>query len=240
MELCIDSRDAPGRRRLDDAWRVLEQSGWLAECEAEDRELLFGIAEMRRFDAGEFLYCAGDPADGVYGFVEGAVDIAIPRIDGEIFVFHRSGSGLWVGDMPLFAGRERLMSLQAVERTVTVFLPKGRLVELARAHPGITECFYRLTYENVALTVRLLGSLAVVGAENRVALRLLSLADAEETGQQVVRISQARLAQYVALSDQSVRRAVRKLEKAGLIEAGYGRYRIIDRQGLAALCGYTR
>lgn len=48
-----------------------------------------------------------------------------------------------------------------------------------------------------------------------------------------------RLAQYVALSDQSVRRAVRKLDEAGLIEARYGRYRIVDRQGLAALCGYT-
>lgn len=236
----FDSRSVSGRWSLRDAWCVLEQTGWLSGCDSRDRELLFSIAELRSFEAGEFVYRIGDPAEGVYGFVEGAVDIEIPRLDGEMFIFHRSGPGTWAGDLALFSSKDRLLSLQAAHRSVAVFLPRQGLFKLVGAHPRIMECFYRLTYENVALIVRLLGSLAVTGAENRVALRLLSLAETDEAGQEIVEVSQARLAQYVALSDQSVRRAVRKLEKAGLIETGYGRYRILNREGLAALCGYTR
>lgn len=221
------------------AWRALSQSGWLADCEAEHREQLFGIAELRRYEPGQVIYRVGDPADGIYGFVEGRIEAAIPRADGELFQFHRWGAGLWVGDLAVFSNRARLLTLQAAVRSVAVFLPRHALLEIVRANPGLMQCFYRLSHENVALAFRLLGSLGVAGAENRVALRLLMLASGTAPTTDEVEISQAKLAEFVALSDQSVRRAVRKLEEAGLIESGYGRYRIIDRPGLAALCGYS-
>jgi DeoR/GlpR family transcriptional regulator of sugar metabolism len=42
----------------------------------------------------------------------------------------------------------------------------------------------------------------------------------------------------VALSTQTVRRALRQLESQGLLELGYRRIRILDERGLAGLCGY--
>jgi CRP-like cAMP-binding protein len=231
--------DVAGRLALHRAWRALEQSGWLADCEAEHREQLCGIAELRRYEAEQVIYHVGEPADGIYGFVQGVIEAAIPRADGEVFLFHRWGTGLWVGDLALFSKRKRLLTLQAAAPSVAVFLPADALLEIAQANPRLMECFYRLSHENVALAFRLLGSLGVSGAQNRVALRLLMLASDSPAACDEVHISQAKLAEFVALSDQSVRRAVRKLEDAGLIEAGYGRFRIIDREGLAALCQYT-
>lgn len=187
----MTTRAGPGRGQssLSSAWRVLEQTGWLAECDVSYREMLCGIAELRHFEGGESVYRVGDSADGSYGFVEGAVDVGIPRIDGEMFVFHRSGPGLWVGDLALFSTKKRLASLQAVKRSVAVFLPRERLLELVDANPRITACFYRLSHENTAMLARLLGSLAITGAENWVALRLLMLAESEASTAEVVEIS---------------------------------------------------
>jgi CRP-like cAMP-binding protein len=54
-----------------------------------------------------------------------------------------------------------------------------------------------------------------------------------------IRISQHAFAELVALSEQSVRRALKNLEDQGLIETGYSRLRILDRDSLAAYCGFS-
>jgi CRP-like cAMP-binding protein len=220
---------------LDSAWQDLERSGWLASCQTDVRITLRSIAVLKSFAPGDYLYHVGDQPNGVFGIVSGALDSLIPRTDGEEIVVHRSASGFWIGDLAFYADQVRLISLRAGTALTAVQLPQRKLTRLTAEHPELIADFYRLSYENMATTLALLGNLATPGAENRVARRLLIQQQAEPG--EWLALGQESLAELVALSAQSVRRALHSLENQGLIELGYGRIRIVDVQRLAAHSG---
>lgn len=223
---------------LPDAWASLEKSGWLASCAFETRDSLRSIARYRAFSAGQYLYHAGDDADGIFGVVSGSVDSLAPRQDGDEFIVHRAGGGFWIGDLALFSDQPRLVSLRAATAVRAVYLPGAQVLALSRQRPELIADFFRLTGENFATTFTLVSNMAVPGATNRVALKLLMQQRVQPRDDRWIHIDQASLAEMVALSPQSVRRSIRELQKRGLIENGYGRIRILDYAGLAALCGY--
>jgi len=222
-----------------DAWHRLETSRWLSSCSDTVRESLRRIGRLRRYGKGEYVYRAGDPPGGVFGFVDGQIETLIPTLDGQEVVVHRASSGFWVGDLALFAGQKRLVSLRAVSPVQAVQLANDDLRDLMAREPSLVGDFYRMTHDNVAISLALLGSLAVRGARNRVALRLLFQQQLFSDAEGWLPIDQHSFAELVALSTQSVRRALSTLEADGLIEIAYGRVRIADRAGLASLCGYT-
>ena len=233
------ARTAASSMSLDRAWRLLASTGWLAELDAGKRERLRTIARIRNCDVDEYLYLPGDAPDGVYGLVEGTLDILIPRLDGEEQLVHRAEHGFWIGDLALFARQRRLVGVRATSPCTTVYLPQDRLKQLIRKEPDLVGDFYVLTHRNLDTLLRLLGVLSVTGAETRLALRLLMHSEATSRDDDWLRLSQDCLAKLVALSPQSIRRALRSLEEQGLVEVGYGKLRIVDREALEALCHYS-
>jgi CRP-like cAMP-binding protein len=223
---------------LDGAWQLLERAGWLAGLDAGKRASLRAIARLRSCEIDEYLYLPGDQPDGVYGLVQGTLDILIPRLDGDEQLIHRAEAGFWIGDLALFAQQRRLVGVRATEPCTMVYLPQDQLKQVIRREPGLIGDFYKLTHSNIATALRLLGMLAIPRAENRVAIRLLMQNDAAPADDWI-RLSQDCLADLVALSQQSVRRALRSLEERGLVEVGYGRLRILDPEKLATLCHYS-
>jgi len=232
-------KTAPPGLSLDDAWEQLESAGWLAELDAAKREMLRPIARLRACGEDEYLYLPGDKPDGVYGLVEGTLDILVPRLDGEEQLVHRAEAGFWIGDLALFARQRRLVGVRARSTCKLVYLPQDQLQLVIREEPGLIGDFYMLTHSNVATALRLIGMLSIPGAEKRVALRLLMQSEAGTGNEGWIRLSQGSLAELVALSQQSVRRALRSLEDRGLVEVGYGKLRIIDRDALASLYHYS-
>ena len=232
-------KNLPSGLSLDEAWTQLESAGWLAARDAGKRRDLRSIAKLRTCKPGEYMYHPGDPADGVYGLVRGTLDILIPRLDGEELLVHRAEPGFWVGDLALFAEQQRLVGVRAATRCDLVYLPQDRLRRLVRENAGLIGDFYMLTHANMTTALRLLGTLAVPGAEKRLALRLLLQSDATRVDDGWIHLSQECLADFVALSQQSVRRGLHSLQARGLLEIGYGKLRIVDREALAAFCHYA-
>jgi CRP-like cAMP-binding protein len=222
---------------LESAFAALSVRGWFAERAPQARTVLAGVARLRDYAAGEALYHFGDPPNGIFGLVRGALDITIPRADGMDLTVHRAEPGFWIGDLALFAGQTRLVSAVAAEATGVVHLPAWELRRLVEADRSLYADFYALTHENMATALRLLANLATTPSEARVAVRLLLLEEAQEGGAGELRVSQAKLAEMIALSVPTLQRVLRRLEGEGLLELGYGRIRILDRRGLLALCG---
>lgn len=232
-------KNLPPGLSLDEAWEQLESAGWLANRDARKRGELRSVARLRACEPGDYIYHPGDPADGVYGLVLGTLDLLIPRLDGEEQLVHRAEPGFWVGDLALFAEQQRLVGVRAAARCDLVYLPQDRLKRLVRENPGLIADFYMLTHTNMTTALRLLGTLAVPGAEKRLALRLLLQSEATRAEDGWIHLSQECLADFVALSQQSVRRGLHSLEARGLLEIGYGKIRIVDREALATFCHYA-
>lgn len=200
--------------------------------------MLRPMAQLRSFAPGDALYLAGDEPNGVFGLVAGGVEIAIPGMDGSECLLHRAEPGFWVGDLALFAGQRRLVTVRAASRCDVVHLPQGALNACIRRHPELTRDFYELSHENMHTVLQLLGNLSVKSAEIRIAMRLLMHAGSLGRKEDWIQISHDDLAQLVAVSPKTVRRTLSQLQELGLVETAYARVRVVDYGGLAERCGH--
>lgn len=222
---------------LDEVWTILEERGWLAERTADVRTKLRGIAQVRTYRRGEPVFVVGEPPKGVYGIARGAIDVSIPRDDGQEIVIHRAQSGFWVGDLALFSGLPRLITVTAAAETTLAFLPKILLSQLLEQYPDLILDFYILSHRNVATTLQIVANLSIPRAEERLALRLLIYDQRQTRSDEWIPLSQEKLAALTALSLPTVQRTLRGFEERGLVELGYGRLRIRNREQLLRYSG---
>jgi len=222
---------------LEAAIAVLSQRGWFAERTPDVRRSLTGIARLKDYPSGAPLFLYADEPDGIFGLVSGALDITIPHADGSELTMHRADPGFWIGDLALIAGQTRLVSAFTAEPTRVVYLPQLPLRQLTAEDPRLYADFYALSHNNVALMLRLLSNLATGSSETRVATRLLQMEESLTDAADDIRLSQNKLAELVVLSVPTLQRVLRRLEENGLVELGYGRIRILDRQRLLGRCG---
>ncbi|WP_170557205.1 Crp/Fnr family transcriptional regulator [Ruegeria atlantica] len=218
-----------------DRQRLLD-SGWLGARGAGFQADLLACGIGKPFEEGEALYHHGDLANGVYGVLDGAVQITAPADDGQEFVVHRQGGGFWIGDLALFAESSRLVSVIATQHTRTLFFPSLRLDRLVRDNPEYVRDFYALSHENMQTALRIMANLAVTGTEKRLVLRLLHLDEGASKSDGWIIVSQDELAEMVAVSVPTLHRKLHHLADQGLIELGYGRVRLKDRRKLIAAC----
>lgn len=216
--------------------KQLLASGWFGSRGARFQSDLLACGITKSFETGEPLYHIGDPANGVYAVLEGAVQVMAPADDGQEFVVHRQGGGFWIGDLALFAEALRLVSVFATQHTRALFFPSSRLDRLVRDNPDYVRDFYALSHENMQTALRIMANLAVTGTEKRLVLRLLHLDEGASKSDGWIVVSQEELAAMVAVSQPTLHRNLHRLADLGLIELGYGRVRLIDRRQLISSC----
>ncbi len=221
---------------LNAALEILAERGWYSSRPKDVQRRLAMIAKLRQFEINEPLYLAGDTANGVFGLVNGALNISFPRGDGEDYVMHRAGSGFWIGDLALFSQEMRLVSVHTAEPTTMVQLPTQELMKLVLDDPRLYADFYALTYENFKTTFKVVTNLSISSLEARVADRLLLEAAVLPDAQGWVGLSQHDFAALVALSLPTFQRVITRFARMGLVEKGYGRIRVVDREGLRRVC----
>ncbi len=219
---------------LESALTILSKRGWFADRPETLKAMLARIARVRRFSRGESLYLYGDVANGIFGLVDGELDINIPRADGVDLTVHRADAGFWIGDLAFFAGHTRLVSVIAAANSIVIHLSQADLRQIVENDPQLYPEFYALTYENMSVALRLLANLATSPAETRVAVRLLMYDVSPEYAG--LKISQSKLAELVGLSAPTLQRVLRRMQDDKLIKLGYGQIEILDRGGLNSLC----
>lgn len=186
----------------------------------------------RRFAASDTLYRLGDTSDGIYGIVEGRVAVSIPSDAGTIYDCYIGRPGFWIGDLALFSKTTRLVSLTAETDVTCWFLQQGRVHDLVRADPELISLFYALNHRNMASAMRIMANLAIPDNARRLAAWLLFLDGRTPSAASWIEVSQEQIGMQNAMSLPTVRRLLKRLEKGGLIELGYGRVRVTNREKL--------
>ncbi|WP_050603432.1 Crp/Fnr family transcriptional regulator [Ruegeria sp. 6PALISEP08] len=216
--------------------KQLQDTGWFRERSAVFQTDLAACGIAKSVEAFETLYHFGDPANGVYAILSGGVQITAPADDGHEFVLHREGAGFWIGDLALFAGALRLVSVITTQATQAVFFPNARIMRMVQNNPEYIRDFYALTHDNMQTALRIMANLAVTGTEKRLVLRLLHLDEGTAKNEDWIVVSQDELAAMIAVSQPTLHRNLHRLVDLGLIELGYGRVRLLDRRALIASC----
>jgi Fe-S-cluster-containing dehydrogenase component/CRP-like cAMP-binding protein len=143
-------------------WR----SAWLEGLDAAARSALEAAGRLRAFERGQFLFEAGEPADGLFVVVDGVVEVlAVRRGDAEPGPVRRAVAGDVVGeDAIIRGGAARVASARCATSARVVSIPVGvyrRVRDRASVAAGGGEWNKRLL-EAAARDVLLASSLARV------------------------------------------------------------------------------
>ncbi len=206
------------------------------------REAPFGPAELDALaqrcpeitlDAGQCLFREGTSLTDVYVVRRGVVGLG-RRVQGRRITFLLLRPGDMVGDVAVLLGGEALFDAFAVTEARLVVIPAtGFLEALNLQSPFTRQWAIGLSGRVSALQSRLEE---VLGGDLR--SRIAALLHHELQGPaRVVSLTQQTIADLLGVPRTSVTRALRGLQRQGIIEIGYGHIAIRDRAALAASVG---
>jgi CRP-like cAMP-binding protein len=203
----------------------LDEIGWLAEQPDDFKSWAASVAQWRDFRAGQLIYLAGDPSDGLYGLASGAVELTFPLVAEEPTSIYRGEIGFWAGDSAELSEEPRLVTLSASTDCRMLHIPHVVIRHHLEEHPHHWTCFYRLSHTNVATAVTLLAECLALSVRARVCRRLLKLTEASAE----TKLTHDQLAKFLGLARTTVSEELAKLSASGAVDTGYGKLRVLDR-----------
>lgn len=214
-------------------------NGWLAEEETWLQKALLNISELRSLPAGSFTHHVGDPSGGVYGVVSGGIGVLLPSRNLELMLCHVLRPGVWFGHGPILTGKTRSLAFQAIEPSLSLYVPYASLQKLATEKPDVRLRLAALSERNFAFAINTIGDLMIPSSERRIAAVLSRISrPAADTQEQPypVRLSQSLLGQMANASRDRVNAALSKFSKKGWITVSF---KLIEVTNLTALEDYA-
>ncbi|WP_321967816.1 Crp/Fnr family transcriptional regulator [Burkholderia cepacia] len=217
----------------------LETNAWFRNLPIELRNDLVNQATLLRLKKGQVLYRCGDPPDGLYAVLEGALSIGTVGVDGKEALLAVLGPTAWVGEVSLFDNLPRPHTAVAVSRAVFMHVPETALQQLLEATPHYWREFALLMAHRLRLLFKNTEFMTLLPAAQRVANRLLLIAegyDGLNAAQSTIRLSQDSLASMTSLSRQTANQLLKNLENQGVVSLKFGAIHILDIERLRAAC----
>lgn len=210
---------------------ALLRESWLADLPDDVVEEAAACASVRAVGDGTLLHARGDACDGFYTIARGAVRFTRTTADGHATTIAVLEPPNWFGEISLFDGLPRTHDGHAVGATVLLFHAKTDFKRLLMRYPAIYERFARMLSLRLRATFDLVEEAAVAPLAQRLARRLLELAQLEPSlmnaatiprGREVP-LTQEELGHLLGKSRQSIAKLLRLWEQDGIVQTKYGR-----------------
>lgn len=213
-----------------EAGEIVRNLGWLSRQPEAFRDALLRRCHLERFAKGETLYRAGEAPGGLYGLVQGVLDVELPN--GMLGTVR--APGYWVGETAAFRRAPRLASIIAKSEVHVLRLPLAEFERLI-ANAEYCRCFALLAIEHLDEALELSLALMMRDPLGRVCVRLHALARRQPGGVSAFALTQARLGEMCGLTRQTVNAVLKRLAAEGVVAVDYGRLAIRDAARLEAL-----
>ncbi len=180
---------------------------------------------MRIFDAGQFIFRQGDPADAVYYVDEGRVKRTVFSEGGKEAVVALLGQGSFFGESCLAGQLRRTSNAVALERASIVRIEKRAMIRLLHANPDFEDTFLAyLIARNMRVEEDLVDQI-FNSSEKRLARVLLLLARFGKDSKPeplMTKVSQETLAAMVGTTRSRISFFMNKFKRLGFIEYEHG------------------
>lgn len=215
--------------------------GWLSEQPEEARAAILHRARLVRYEAGDYVFHAGDETGGICGLVSGGIGIYLPSESGDLRLAHIGRSGLWFGYGPLIRGRRRSLTFSPTEATWLLQVPLPALQEIAGASLVQQRAILSIGEYGMDTAIAVIDNLLIQNNARRIAATLLRIAPVPEPGdgseEVEIIITQSQLGEMATVGRQVVNRELQRLEAKRWLFASYNRIKILNRDALA---GFAR
>lgn len=216
-------------RRQADAF--LRSVTWLADAPAEFKDQVLSKCDMLWFGKSDLVYDAGDEASGLFGVVEGHVEVHLPAPGVLATLSYIAGPGSWFGDIAAVTGQRRKIAIVAGSDCQLLRLPRKEVARMTASDPIVWRYFLFLLARNYAKTMSVVSALKQSDPVKRVASMLLILSEDILDGNRIG-ASQSDLAELTHLGRSKVNSSLKALEGRGHIRRRYGSIEVTNAMGL--------
>lgn len=208
---------------------------WLRNLPDVVVEEAAACCSVRAFRDGALIHAQGDACDGFYTIVKGSVRFSRSTSEGHTTTLAVLESPSWFGEISIFDGLPRTHDGVAIGPTLVLYHAHNDFKRLLMRYPTILERFARMLALRLRATFDLVEEAAVSPLSQRLARRLLELAQLHRHGAEddlpagrEVPLTQEELGHLLGKSRQSIAKILRQWEQEGLIQTRYGRV-FVDR-----------
>jgi CRP-like cAMP-binding protein len=199
---------------------------------------LMASARRMTLAASDVLFQAGDPGEGCYLVLDGALKATVTTPDGHERMLAVFGKGMIVGEMALVDNEERSATVTALRPSTLAYVSRDQFFRYADRDTSVYRHALRILAQRLRGTnedTLAQGNATVAG---RVARAMLLLADSlgspDKAGARVIaeNVSQADIAAMAGAARENVSRVIAQWLRAGIIRRADGRYVIVRRDAL--------
>jgi len=211
---------------------VLKSSEWFAALEPSFQLAVLASSHVRVLAAGKPVFHRGDPSDGIYCVLSGAVRFSAVAPSGSESMVALIEAPEWFGEIALFDGGVRTHDAWADVTSTLLHLPLRHLTKVLASDPGAWQHLGRLLVRKLRVALSLLEDMALESPRVRLARCLMNLFEGygrrKAEPRYRVRISQERLGMMLSLSRQTVNELLRQMGQESIIQCERGGVRILD------------
>ena len=182
------------------------------------------------------IFHEGDKGNGFYMVEKGKVKVFKLSYEGKEHILHIYGPGHTFGEVPVFEGKNFPASSMALEKSVILFLPRDKFVDLITATPGLgMNLLADLSRRLREFTIQI-ENLSLKEVPARLAAYILTLSKEQKNKNQVVLpISKAQLSNLIGTTPETVSRIFKKMMSSSYIEVQTKTILIKNLEGLLEL-----
>jgi CRP/FNR family transcriptional regulator len=218
---------------------VLRKTSYFADLEQTQLSAIARAAVRRSYRRGDFVFHEGDTCEGLYVVKSGRARVYKVSADGREQVLLVAQPGETFNEVAVFDGGPNPASVEALEPTVLLLLPKNTLLSIVEAQPEVGRAFMRVFASHLRRLTGLVEDLSFKTVTGRVARILLdqlpSTAGGRTDRSPPPRLTQREIAAMAGTAREVAARALKALDQQGAIHIERGRIIIVDRQLLASL-----
>jgi CRP-like cAMP-binding protein len=210
-------------------WALLEG------LNAEDRSELLSRARRRHFVKNETVFHEGDVGESLHLVSHGHIAIRLSTAMGDKCILRVVGPGGWFGEMAVIAPAARNATAVALDRVVSLALPREHVDDLRHRVPTFERVLSEALVGELRRTSVALLEAYFVPVEQRVLRRLAELAELYGPGASTVTLplTQEEIAQVAGTTRPTVNKVLQSAAAAGLVSLRRGQVEIVDRSLLA-------
>lgn len=145
----------------------------LGELDDDDIDWMIAVGRREEVAAGTVLIQEGEAIDTLHILLEGTLSVSVAALDNKTIA--RLTSGAVVGEMSFADARPPSATVQAVENSLVLSIPRALLMEKLQKDEGFASRFYRAIA--IFLSTRLRGTVRYLGYAKEHAI-------ADESGQE--------------------------------------------------------
>jgi len=198
----------------------------------EELERFAELTRERSYPKGSVILFQDDPGDSLFVLRDGRVKVVLIGEDGREVILGVLEPGAHFGELALIDDQPRSAHVIAMEDAQLLVLRREDFRRRVEANPTVawallSELSRRLRRADVKI-----GGLVLLDVPGRIARLLLDLADESGSDQIEKPLTHQTIAQMIGASRETVSRAMKEFQDAGLIRVERRRISVGDREAL--------